>query len=106
MHNLERSCPAQRCKVSVASMLLMIAGGCSQTPASAPTAASSAETLSVDGLAKQCKLECPSRGIAEGNASISGVASVDAFFQSVLDYQLKADNVSSAIEAQLSAIRG
>jgi hypothetical protein len=58
-------------------------------------------------LAKQCGLDvdCKS-GIADGNASISGVASVDAFFQSVLNYQTKADTVSAQIDAQLASIRG
>jgi hypothetical protein len=56
-------------------------------------------------LAEQCGLVCSEKGIAEGNASISGVVSVDAFFQSVLDFQAKADNVSAGIEAQLAAIK-
>jgi hypothetical protein len=45
-------------------------------------------------------------GLAEGNASISGVASVDAFFSSVLSFQGKADGVTAAINAELAAIRG
>jgi hypothetical protein len=62
----------------------------------------------LDKLAEQCGIDvkCSAGGIAKGNASISGVASIDAFFQSVLDFQLKANNVSAAIDAQLTAIRG
>src|SRR5690349_2769599 len=58
-------------------------------------------------LAKSCGIDinCEA-GIVDGNASISGVASVDAFFQSVINFRGKADNVSSEIEAQLQAIRG
>src|SRR3972149_992550 len=58
-------------------------------------------------LAKSCGIdvECSAGGIVEGNASISGVASIDAFFQSVLSFQAKAGNVSAGIEAELAAIR-
>jgi hypothetical protein len=57
-------------------------------------------------LGKQCGIdvECES-GIAEGNASVSGVASIDTFFQSVLNYRSRAENVSAGIEAELAAIR-
>lgn len=59
-------------------------------------------------LAKRCGIDvdCKAGGIVQGNASISGVVSVDAFFQSVLDFEAKADNVSAAIDAQIAAIRG
>jgi hypothetical protein len=50
-----------------------------------------------------CGLECGT--IAEGSASISGVASVDAFFSSVASFQGKANGVSAAMEAELNAIR-
>jgi len=51
-------------------------------------------------------VDCKAGGIAEGNASISGVASVDSFFQAVLDFQAKAGNVSAGIEGQLALIKG
>jgi hypothetical protein len=57
-------------------------------------------------LLKQCGLVCADKGIVDGNASISGVASVDSFFQAVLDFQAKANNVSAGIDAQLAAIKG
>jgi hypothetical protein len=57
-----------------------------------------------DDLAEQCGLKCPSKGIVEGNASISGVASIDAFFGAVVDYKAAADSVNSGIRVQLDAI--
>lgn len=105
MHTLEAALKAQSKTWALASALIGVLG-CAQQSAPQGNVLANEETLSVDDLAKQCKLQCPERGIAEGNASISGVASVDTFFQAVLDYQAKADNVSSAIEAQLGAIRG
>jgi hypothetical protein len=57
-------------------------------------------------LAKQCGLECPALGIADGNAAISGVTSVDAFFGAVIDFKTSANTVSTNLEAQLDAIRG
>ena len=58
-------------------------------------------------VAEACDIDvdCKAGGIAKGNASISGVASIDAFFQSVINFQAKADNVSAGITAQLEAIR-
>ena len=65
-------------------------------------------------VAKECGLVCPGdttkdgvtvRGIAEGNASISGVSSVDAFFASVLHFQAAAQNVAQGVDEQVSAIR-
>jgi len=50
--------------------------------------------------------DCSAGGIAEGNAAISGVASVDAFFGSVINFQTKADSVSAAIDAEIAAIAG
>jgi hypothetical protein len=50
-----------------------------------------------------CGLECGT--IAQGSASISGVASVDAFFSSVAKFEGTANGVSAAIEAELGAIK-
>src|SRR4029077_11194250 len=46
------------------------------------------------------------KGVAEGNAAISGVASMDASFASAINSESAADNVSAGIEAQLDAIKG
>lgn len=56
-------------------------------------------------LAEQCGLTCPVEGVLEGNASISGVAKVDAFFKSVVNFQAKADLTASRIDAELAKIR-
>lgn len=56
-------------------------------------------------VAEQCNLECSSKGIVEGNASISGIASVDAFFGAVVNFNTTANQVSGNIEAQLAKIR-
>jgi hypothetical protein len=105
MHNLQRVLNA-RVQRGLLAAVVVVAAGCSKKTDRLVGPRASSEAVTLDGLAKQCKLECPAKGIAEGNASISGVASADAFFQSVLDYQATANNVSSSIEAQLVAIRG
>jgi len=57
-------------------------------------------------LAEQCGLNCPAEGILEGNASISGVAKIDAFFGSVVNYTARCDATASKIDAELGKIRG
>ncbi len=68
----------------------------------------------VEEIAKACGLACPGdkdsegveiKGVLEGNASISGVAKVDAFFASVNNFRGAADGVSAGIEAQLKLIK-
>jgi len=55
-------------------------------------------------LAEQCGLVCPAEGIAEGNASISGVVSVDAFFGAVVNVRDTALNVSGTVRAELEGM--
>ncbi len=55
----------------------------------------------VGNLAEQCGLTCPDEGIAEGNASISGVASVDAFFSAVIGVRDAAANLEANVRAEL-----
>ncbi len=57
-----------------------------------------------DDLAEQCGLTCPDKGILEGNASISGIASMDAFFGAVLDYSASINTVNANIRGELDAI--
>jgi hypothetical protein len=59
-------------------------------------------------LARQCGIdaECDGAGLAEGNASISGVASFDAYFQTALGFRSRADSLASSLEAELDAIGG
>jgi hypothetical protein len=51
-----------------------------------------------------CDISCPAEGIAQGNASISGIAEVDAFFGAVIDVSAAANGISSSLQAQLDAI--
>ncbi len=64
-------------------------------------------------LAGECGLACPGsegpdgveiKGLLEGNAAISGVAKVDAFFAAVNNFRGTADNVSAGINAELDKI--
>lgn len=55
-------------------------------------------------LAAQCGLVCPAEGILEGNASISGNASIDAFFGAVVDFQGTAKGIQANMQAQLDAM--
>ena len=65
-------------------------------------------------LAEECGFACPGdtvdgvkiKTLVEGNASISGIPSIDGFFNSVLNFQVAAKSVSSGINAELEGIRG
>jgi hypothetical protein len=63
-----------------------------------PLVRAAAEACDID-------IDCEGGGIAEGNAAISGMAKVDTFFQSVINFQAKADSISGSIDAELAAIR-
>jgi hypothetical protein len=52
-----------------------------------------------------CKFDCPERGVAEGNAAISGVPAADTLFRAAVDYTTAADAASAAIEAELAQLR-
>ena len=64
-------------------------------------------------LEKICGFTCPGGtvdgtkigGVAEGNASISGVPQVDAFFSATIAFRTAADGVSEGIEEQLDLIK-
>src|SRR5215203_2331518 len=58
-------------------------------------------------LAKECGLTCPAdgEGIVAGNFSISGVASIDAFFGSVVTFSSKANLVADNINGELAKIK-
>lgn len=49
----------------------------------------------IEQVADQCNLECPEAGILQGNASISGVPSIDAFFSSVITFETEAKGVAA-----------
>ncbi len=54
--------------------------------------------------AELCDLECPVEGILEGNASISGLASVDSFFSAVVGFGKAAIEVRAGVDAELRGI--
>ena len=58
----------------------------------------------LSGLAEQCGLVCPVEGVAEGNASISGVASVDAFFGAVLSVRDASANLKGSVRAEIDGM--
>lgn len=96
--------------------LAAAAAACSPAKASdVPDVAVSQQALTVKEIAAQCGLACPGdkndkgaviKGIAQGNAAITGVASADAFFGQVISFQNAAGGVAGGIKAQLDAIRG
>lgn len=51
-----------------------------------------------------CDLSCPTEGILEGNATITGVAEVDAFFGAVVDLSAAANGISGSLTAEIDAI--
>jgi hypothetical protein len=57
-----------------------------------------------DGGIPGCDLSCPAEGVLEGNASISGVAEVDAFFGAVVDVGAAANGIAGSLRAELDAI--
>jgi hypothetical protein len=57
-----------------------------------------------DHLCEQCGLTCSARGIAEGNATISGIASLDAFFSAVLDLGAASRRSDTAVRGELDGI--
>jgi hypothetical protein len=72
----------------------------------APLAGASCDQVAeaAGDLAEQCGLTCPAEGILQGNASISGIASIDAFFGAVVDFTGAANTVSVNIRTQLDAM--
>ncbi|RMG98553.1 MAG: hypothetical protein D6705_05615, partial [Deltaproteobacteria bacterium] len=58
----------------------------------------------VGNLREQCGLVCPDEGILEGNASISGVASIDAFFSAVVGVREAALTLESNVRGELLAL--
>lgn len=70
--------------------------------------------VDLEDLAQQCGFACPGdkdengvtiKTLAQGNAAISGIPSIDGFFNSVLNFQVAAKSVSKGINAELEGIR-
>lgn len=55
-------------------------------------------------IAAQCGLVCPVDGVLQGNASISGVASVDAFFGAVLSVRDASANLKGSVRAEIDGM--
>jgi hypothetical protein len=51
-----------------------------------------------------CDISCPDEGILDGNASITGIAQVDAFFGAVVDVTAAANGISATLQGELDAI--
>lgn len=51
-----------------------------------------------------CDLSCPAEGVADGNASISGIASFDAFFGAVISLRDASANVNADMRAELEGL--
>lgn len=64
------------------------------------------ENNPINAVAQQCGLTCPARGVAEGNASITGFAGIDQFFGSVVRFQRVGAEVTGSIDAEIKAIQG
>lgn len=62
------------------------------------------ENSPLGDLAEQCGFSCAAEGVAEGNASISGIPKVDAFFQAAVNFNRAAAKLSGEINASLDAI--
>jgi hypothetical protein len=51
-----------------------------------------------------CDLSCPDEGVIDGNASITGIAQIDAFFGAVVDVNAAALSISGARRSELDGI--
>ena len=58
-----------------------------------------------DDAAAACGIECPAQGegIVGGNASITGIASIDGFFAAVVNFDTQANLVADGINGELVA---
>jgi hypothetical protein len=116
MMRLQTRLPQRLLALGVIGALGAAANGCSEAQAGEQkNVGVSVQPQLLDDIEDLCGLACPGdrddknveiKGIVEGNAAISGVASVDAFFSSVIGFQSSATGVAGGIKAQLDAIRG
>lgn len=51
-----------------------------------------------------CDLSCPDEGVIDGNASITGIAQIDAFFGAVVDVNAAALSISGTLRSELDGI--
>jgi hypothetical protein len=57
-----------------------------------------------DKIAEQCGLECSAKGFVGGDANISGIASIDAFFGLAIDLDARMRGLSGSLRLELDAI--
>jgi cytoskeletal protein CcmA (bactofilin family) len=57
-----------------------------------------------DALLEECGLTCDDSALLEGNASVSGIQNVDAFFGAVVNFKAAAGELSTDMRAELDAI--
>jgi len=93
--------------LSVLLAAAALIGGCGEDGLTNPLGDSLKDDPLVRMAAEACMIDidCEAGGIAEGNAAISGMAKVDTFFQSVINFQAKADSISGSLDVELDAIR-
>ena len=64
----------------------------------------SASLLGCEQVQDACDIGCGDEGVLEGNASITGVKSLDGFFAAVIRFDQKAAQVSGRIDGELRAL--
>ncbi len=57
-----------------------------------------------EDVADVCDIKCADEGVADGNASITGIASIDSFFAAVVNFDTQATLVADGIDVELAAI--
>lgn len=70
----------------------------------APLAGAACEDSPLGDLAEQCGLTCNAKGVLEGNATISGIPNIDAFFGAVVDLRAAAATINGSIRAELDGL--
>ncbi|HMI94312.1 MAG TPA: hypothetical protein VK509_23230 [Polyangiales bacterium] len=111
MTSRSRACFLSFCALSAFGLggLPSCADQCEVTKTGNPSNAcpGSPVSSSIADLARQCGIdvECEGVGIARGNTAISGVQSIDSYFASVVRFQIEADERSTELNSELSAIR-
>src|SRR5262245_44876151 len=58
-----------------------------------------------DAKSGVCESDCEKEGFADGNASITGVSSVDGFFQAALNFTSTANEISTNIKTELDGLK-
>jgi hypothetical protein len=74
------------------------------TSASVLVACDDGDNGLIGDLAEQCGLTCPTKGVAEGNASISGIVEIDAFFSGVVSLKNAAASTKADLELELRGL--